>query len=343
MTRVAVIGAGAWGLNHVRVLASEPGWELARVVDPDPGVAARVRRIAPGVTTVPDPDAVLSDDAIDAVVIASPAHTHAALALAAFRLGKHVLIEKPLAMNPRDASLVAAAAVKAGRTGMVGHLMVYHPGVVRLRELLGSGELGRLHYIHSTRVNLGRIRHDENALWSLGPHDLSMIDLLLSQPPQWVSATGLCVLQQGVEDVVFLTLRYATGELAHVHLSWLNPRKERRLTLVCSQKMIEFDDVASEKLRIHDKGFDRPPAFTEYAQYLTIRDGNVHIPQLSMQEPLRLMLREFLDCIATGRRPATDLESGVRVVTILDAAQRSLALRGVPIELSPPDGPQMDQ
>ena len=332
MPRIAVIGAGAWGLNHVRVVASEA--TLAAVVDPDRDALARARAIAV-VPALTDPDHILADPSVEAVVIASPAATHAALACAALAAGKHVLVEKPLAMSLADARVVAEAAGRSGRVAMVGHLMVYHPAVVRLRTLLRSGALGSLHYLHSTRVNLGRIRSDENALWSFGPHDLSMIDILLERQPMTVAARGQSVLQNGVEDVVFLTLRYATGEMAHIHLSWLSPRKERRLTLVCSQKMVEFDDVASEMLRIYDKGYDRPPTFTEYAQYLTLRDGNVQIPQLAMDEPLRLQLRHFVACIRDGATPQTDIASGVRVIEVLEAAQHSLQMDGVPVELEP--------
>ena len=292
--RLAVIGAGAWGINHIRVAANDPRCELSAVIDRDAGALARVTATLPSVAVGQDPDLVLSDASIDAVIIATPAATHAALARVALEAGKHILVEKPLAMSLADAASVAQLARETGRVGMVGHLMVHHPGVLRLRELLHSGALGRVHYLHSTRVNLGRLRHDESALWSFGPHDLSMIELLLERSPVTVSARGQCVLQPGVEDVVFLTLRYASGEMAHVHLSWLSPRKERRLTIVCSQKMAELDDVATDKLRIYDKGYDRPPQFTQYAEYLTIRDGDVHIPQLPMEEPLQLQLAQFL-------------------------------------------------
>lgn len=334
--RVAVIGAGAWGLNHVRVVASERNSVLVAVADPDPKVAERVHGIAPNAQTLRDPDQVFADRSIDTVVIASPAATHAALARAALAAGKHVLIEKPLAMNLPDANAIASAARASGRVAMVGHLMVHHPAVVRLRELLRSGALGALHYLHSTRVNLGRIRSDENALWSFGPHDLSMMDYLLERTPQTVAARGQCVLQPGVEDVVFLTLRYASGEIAHIHLSWLSPRKERRLTLVCSQKMVEFDDVATDKLRIFDKGYDRPQPFTEYGQYLTLRDGDVHIPQLSMQEPLRLQWQHFVGCIREGRTPTADIDSAVRVISVIEAAQRSLGQDGAPVSVASP-------
>lgn len=334
MTRIGVIGAGAWGINHVRVIASEPRCTLAAVADLDREALDRVRSIAPATKTTSDADRVIADPGIDAIVVASPAPTHAALALAALRAGKHLLVEKPLAMTVPDAIAIGDAARTSERVGMVGHLMLYHPAVLRLHELLQSGALGKLHYVHSSRVNLGRLRRDENALWSFGPHDLSMFDFLLGRSPQSVTARGQCVLQRGVEDVVFLTLRYATGEMAHVQLSWLSPRKERRLTLVCSQKMAEFDDVASDKLRIYDKGYDRPPRFTEYDAFLTLRDGDVHIPQIVMHEPLRLQLQHFLDCIRDRRLPTSDLDSGVRIVRVLDAAQQSLIRDGVPIDVS---------
>ncbi|MBA3394640.1 MAG: Gfo/Idh/MocA family oxidoreductase [Deltaproteobacteria bacterium] len=331
--RVAVLGAGAWGQNHVRIVASEPGCVLAGVADPDPLALERIRGVLPRCRLVADPHALLGGD-VEAVVIASPAATHPALARAALAAGKHVLVEKPLAMDVAVAISLAELARSNRLVGMVGHLMVHHPAVIRLRELLRSGVLGTLHYLHSTRVNLGRLRRDENALWSFGPHDVSMIDLLLDRAPISVAARGQSVLQQGIEDVVFLTMRYETGEMAHVHLSWLSPRKERRLTLVCSQKMAEFDDVGTDKLKIYDRGYDRPPEFSEYSQFLTIRDGDVHIPQLPMQEPLRLQFRHFVDCIHSGAVPDGNLASAVRVTAVLEAAQRSLQQDGAPVGLA---------
>jgi predicted dehydrogenase len=333
ITRFGVIGTGAWGCNYLRVLTSHPGAQLVAVADPDPETRGRVNAICSNVSWSADPNEVLNDSRVDAIVIASPAPTHAALAIAAIRADKHVLVEKPLALSLEDAaSILAAHRQNAKRVAMVGHLMVFHPAVTQLRKLLRSGDLGQLRYLHSTRVNLGRLRTDENALWSFGPHDLSMIDYLLERQPDSVTARGQCVLQPGIEDVVFLTLRYASGEMAHLHLSWLNPRKERRLTLVCSKKMVEFDDVALEKLRIHDRGFE-PAPFTRFSEFLTIRDGDVFIPTVPMEEPLMLEIQHFLDCIERRRKPITDLESGLRVVSILDAATQSLAGDGAPVTL----------
>lgn len=328
--RVAVLGAGSWGINHVRVLAGEPRCRVAVVAEPDPSKRPRIAELTPAEWTASS-EAVLRAPDIDAVVIATPAQGHVELAIAAFEAGKHVLIEKPLATSLADARRVAAAAARAGTVGMVGHLMVYHPAVRRIRELLDSGSLGRPFYLHAMRVNLGRIRSDETALWCFGPHDLSMIDHILGEQPVTASACGTAVLQPGIEDVVFVTLRYASGILANLHLSWLSPRKERRLTLVCSQKMVELDDVSPEKLRIYDKGFDRPPDFTQFSEFLTIRDGDIHIPKVAMEEPLRAEIRHFLHCIERGQRPETDLAQGVRVTAILEAAERSLAAGGAPL------------
>ena len=330
--RIAVLGAGAWGINHVRVIAAEPRCELVAVGDPSSGARDRALRLAPGAVGHEDATSLLADPNIDAVVIATPAPTHATLACAALARGKHILVEKPVALSLADAMTIQAAAGE--RIVMIGHLMVFHPAVVRLRELLGSGELGALHYMHSTRANLGRIRRDENALWSFGPHELSMMDFLLERSPTSVTARGLRIVQPGIEDVVFVTMRYAGGEMAHLHLSWLHPRKERKLTLVCSRKMVEFDDVAPEKLRIFDKGYERPPDFTHFAEYLTIRDGDVHIPRLTMEEPLLLQLRHFLDCIERGTTPRSNIATGLRIVRTLEAAQRSLGMDGLPVDLT---------
>ncbi|MEZ4365344.1 MAG: Gfo/Idh/MocA family oxidoreductase [Kofleriaceae bacterium] len=322
---VAVIGAGYWGINHVRVLAELPGVALAAVCDLDEAARARAAEVAPGVALVAEVERVLADPAVEAVVLATPAVTHADLACAALAAGKHVLVEKPLALSVVDAERVVAAATAAGRVLLVGHLMVYHPALARLQALLAAGELGELHYLHSARVNLGRLRTDENALWSFGPHDLSMIDVLLDgAEPELVAAQGGAFLQPGVEDVVFVTLRYPGGVMAHVHLSWLHPHKERRLTLVGSRKMVEFDDVAADKLRVYDRGYDRPPAFTRWGQYLTLRHGDVSLPRLEMVEPLRAMLEHFAACCRGQATPRTDGDSGLRVVATLERAQAAL-------------------
>ena len=334
MVKLAVVGVGAWGVNHVRAFARTKGAEVAAVCDPVGPARERALALAPSARPVARFEELLDDPEIAAVVLATPAIAHASMARAALAAGKHVLVEKPLALSTADASSVVAAAEAAGRVLMVGHLMLYHPAVERVRRMVAEGELGTLYYLYAQRVNLGRLRRDENALWSLAPHDVSIILALLGESPVSVSARGGSYLQPGIEDVVFVTLRFASGLLGSIQLSWLDPRKERRLTLVGSKKMVELDDVhAVEKLRIYDKGYDRPPAFTEYAEYLSIRNGDIHIPQVSMAEPLEIECRHFLDCIEHGRRPLTDGASGLEVVRVLEAAQRSLAADGAPVGL----------
>jgi predicted dehydrogenase len=324
------LGAGAWGINHVRVFAAEPDCRVAWICDPDAATWDRARQLAPTARFTASATELLADSAVDAIVIATPSSTHAALACQSLEAGKHVLVEKPLALSVADADRVAAAARRSGRTVLVGHLMLYHPALLQLRRIVDTGELGKLHYLHAARRNLGRVRTDESVLWSLGPHDLSMLDYLLGESPLAVSAQGQALLQPTIEDVVFVTLKYATT-LGHVHLSWLDPRKERRLTVVGSSKMAELDDVSAEKLRIFDRGYDRPPEFTQYGEYLSIRHGDVHIPHLTMAEPLRLMARDFLACCAARTTPRADLASGLRIVRILAAAERSLREQGAPI------------
>ena len=333
--RVAVAGAGYWGVNHVRAFAAEAGARLVAVAEPDDAARARALSLAPGARGVRSVEELLDAPDVDAIVLATPATLHAAQATRALAAGKHVLVEKPLALTVADAEQVTRAAADARRVLMVGHLMVHHPAVAVLRALLDAGEIGDVLYLHSRRVNLGRLRRDESALWSFGPHDVSLILHLLGQPPSTVAAHGRSFLQPGVEDVVFLHLDFPDGKMAHVHLSWLDPRKERRLTIVGSRRMVELDDVNPvDKLHLYDKGYDRPPAFTQFGEYLTVRHGDVTHPHVEASEPLALECRHFIECIARGRQPLTDGAAGVAVVRVLAAAERSLAEGGRAITIA---------
>jgi predicted dehydrogenase len=332
VVRVAIIGAGAWGINHVRAFARAPGARVVLVCDPDEAARRRAEALVPGVPTAANLGEALAAADVDAVVLATPAVQHADQARAALEAGKHVLVEKPLALRASDAERVVAAAARTGRVLLVGHLMLYHPAVEHLQALIRQGELGRILYLYALRVNLGRLRRDENAMWSLAPHDVSVILHLLGEVPASVSARGGSYLQPGVEDVAFVNMRFASGVLAQVQLSWLDPRKERRLTIVGSQKMAELDDVHPvEKIRIYDKGYDVPPTFTDYAEYLAIRQGDILIPRVAMTEPLEVECRHFLDCIARGATPRTDGTSALHVVRVLEAAQQSLEADGTPM------------
>lgn len=333
--RVALLGFGYWGPNLARNLHLRLGRSWVACVDPDPARRAEVAHRYPWVRALPDPDGVLADPGVDAVVIASPARTHAELVHLALAAGKHVLVEKPLALSTADAVALAEQADSGGHVLMVGHTFEYNPAVTKMRALLVAGELGELHYLHSQRVNLGRIQHDINALWSIGPHDVSIANYLVGAAPRWVAARGARYLHTDVEDVVFATLGYDGGVLAHVHVSWLDPSKLRRTTMVGSRRMVVFDDLDSEaKLRVYDKGAD-PVGVGEFGEYqFRLRSGDIHVPRTDLTEPLALELDHFLDCVATGATPRTGAWNGVRVVATLEAAQQSLDKGGLQVAVA---------
>jgi predicted dehydrogenase len=328
------VGAGTWGRNYVRNLQALPESRLLWVCDASEEALARANRTAPGVRVSASLEEVLADGEVEAVVIATNAACHHAHTLAALRAGKHVLVEKPMATSTADAAEMVREAQASSRVLMVGHLMLYHPAVEQLRGIVARGELGRIYYMYALRVNLGRIRRDENALWSFAPHDLSVILELVQAQPETVSARGECYLQKEVEDVVFVNLQFADRTMAQIQLSWLDPHKERRLTIVGSRKMLVFDDShATEKLRIYDKGFDRPPAFDTFGEYLSIRNGDIHLPHVDLAEPLTTECRHFLRCASEGARPRTSGEDGLQVVRILAAAEQSMRAGGTPVRL----------
>lgn len=330
--RLGVIGAGAWGKNHVRTAAVLAGAELSAVCDTRDAVRQAVSRQYPAVFVTADATALL--ERVDAVIIASPAKTHAALARAAIAAGKPCLVEKPFALSVADAEGVAQAAAAQNVPVLVGHLLVFHPAVEALRRLIGAGELGRVLYMYGLRVNLGQVRADENALWSFGPHDVSVALYLLGAAPVRVAAQGSCYLQAGVEDVVFLHLEFGSGTVAHMQLSWLDPHKERKVTVVGDRKMVVFDDMeAREKLRIYDKGVSRPPEYASWGESLAIREGDIFIPKIANVEPLAAELAHFVRVARREEAPRASAEDGVRVIRVLDAATRSLASGGTPISL----------
>lgn len=333
---LGVIGAGAWGRNLIRNFAALG--QLRAVADLDESALERVARLYPGVRTTRAAEALFADPDIAGVVVATTSSAHAPLARAALAAGKHVLVEKPLAASVAEAEELLRDAAAAGRVLMVGHLLLYHPAVDTLRALVAAGELGELYYIYSQRVNLGKIRQDENALWSFGPHDVSVILDLLDEEPQQVSASGRACLQPGLEDVVFVNLRFPSGRLANIQLSWLDPHKIRRLTLVGSRKMVVFDDMeATEKIRIYDKGVAGAEAgrIVDYEDSLTLRFGDILIPRITMREPLQIECEAFLEAVRTGRAPRTDGRDGLRVVRVLEAAQTSIREGGRPVAPAP--------
>jgi predicted dehydrogenase len=333
---IAVVGTGDWGANLVRNFANLPGARLVALHDSD---AQRLRKSAaqyPGARAVDNLEELAGLAEVQAVVVAASAVSHYTLTKTLLEGGKDVFVEKPLALSVTHAEDLVRIARERGRILMVGHLLLYHPAVRYLKDLVERGELGDLLYLYSQRVNLGKVRRDENALWSFAPHDLSVILHLVGQVPVDVVARGSAFLQGSIEDVVFVDLRFPDGKLAHVHVSWLDPHKLRKFTVVGSRKMAVFDDMeASEKIRVYDKGVDRTGQFVSYGDALTVRSGDILIPKISLQEPLRLECQHFLECVREHKTPLTDGVGGLEVVRVLAAAQASLEQGGTPVRLAP--------
>ncbi len=323
-TRIGVAGLGYWGPNLARNFAALPGSELRWCCDPSPAALERSAAMFPGARHTGDLNEMLADLDLDAVAVATPVATHAEVATRVLEAGKHCFVEKPLAQSVFDGERVLAAAQGSGRTLMVGHLLEYHPAVSKLKELIDAGELGeRIFYIYGNRLNLGKLRADENALWSLGAHDVSVVLHLSQEEPVTCTAQGSSYVREGVQDVVFCFLRFPSGLSAHLHLSWLDPHKERRMVVVGSRRMATFDDMALEgKLAIYDKGFDEDAR--GYGEYIT-RAGAIECPYIPNVEPLRVECEHFVECVQTGARPRSDGESGLRVVRVLEALQRSMS------------------
>jgi len=320
--RVAVAGLGYWGPNIARNMAAIGGCEVTWLCDASEQARERIAGSFPSARTTGDLADVLADESVDAVALATPVPTHAELAEAVLDAGKHCFVEKPLATNAADAERVAQAAERAGRILMVGHLLEYHPAVTRLKELIDADELGELYYIYGNRLNLGKLRADENALWSLGAHDVSVALHLIGEEPVECFAQGASYVRDGVQDVVFCFMRFPSGVVSHLHLSWLDPHKERRITVVGAKRMASFDDMLIEgKLTVYDKGFDEDT--TTWGEYIA-RTGDIFSPRIPNREPLRLECEHFVECVRTGAAPRSDGASGLRVVRVLQALQESL-------------------
>jgi predicted dehydrogenase len=320
--RVGVVGLGYWGPNLARNLAAIPGCRLEWLCDESTDARERVARAFPDARATGDLDDLLGDPRLDAVVLATPVPTHAELAVRVAAAGKHCLVEKPLATDEAEAERAVTAAASAGKILMVGHLLEYHPAVGRLKELVESGELGALYYIYGNRLNLGKLRADENALWSLGAHDVSVVLYLVGEAPEECIAHGASYVRDGVQDVVFCYLRFPSGIVAHLHLSWLDPHKARRLTVVGARRMATFDDMLIEgKLTVYDKGFDEDTR--SWGEYIA-RSGDIFSPRIPSVEPLRIECEHFVQCVRSGSQPRSDGQSGLRVVRVLERLQRSL-------------------
>jgi predicted dehydrogenase len=334
MIPIAVVGVGGWGKNLARNYHEIPGASLRYICDLDQKKLEQLQLQLPGTRTTTRFDDLLEDPELQAVVIATTAVSHYTLCKAALLAGKDVYVEKPFVMNVAQAEELIAIAQRESRILMVGHLLEYHPAIIRLKQMIEAQELGDIYYIYNQRVNLGTIRGDENALWNFAPHDISIILYLLGKEPTDVAARGQSYVQKGIEDVVFLTLNFNGQSMAHVHVSWLDPHKIRRVTIVGSKKMAVFDDGEStEKLKIYDKSASQGGEYDTFAQYVTLRVGDITIPYLKMDEPLRIECLHFLECVRERKQPLSDGHDGLRVVKVLDAAQRSLQKNGIPVAI----------
>lgn len=334
MINLGIIGVGGWGKNLLRNFQEQPG---ARVLIAADKVEER-RSVAgekyPEMILTDNYNDILSHPDIRAVVVATPGAGHFAVARDCLLAGKDVFVEKPMALTAADCLELCRLAEERDLILMVGHLLLYHPAVRKLKEEIEAGTIGDLYYLYSQRLNLGKIRRSENALWTFAPHDISVALYLLGRPPVAVSARGGAYIQADVADVAFITVSFADGVMAHLHVSWLDPRKERKVTIVGSRKMLVFDDMDSlEPVRIYDKGVPENLAYDTYGEYLNLRYGDVHIPWVRAGEPLRAETGHFLDCVRERKRPLTDGRNGLAVVSVLEAAQRSLEAGGQLIEL----------
>jgi predicted dehydrogenase len=327
---VAAVGCGYWGPNVIRNLDALPGFELCCVCDANPERLKPVAARYPLARSTTDIQDIFGDPSIEAVYLSTPVSTHYELVKRALDSGKHVLVEKPLATTVQQAEDLARLAAAYGRTLMVGHTFVFSPPVRKVKELINAGLVGPIYYVETTRVNLGLFQKDVSVLWDLGPHDVSILTYWLGEVPIQVSARGRSFHGETLEDVVFLTLEFPSGILAQVQLSWLAPYKMRRTSIVGRQRMVVYDDLEPvEKVKVYDRGVDRQPAsFGEFQ--LTYRSGDILSPSLETTEPLYTECAHFLECIQTGREPDTSPRTGVDVVRVLEAAERSLRRGGAP-------------
>ena len=326
---VAQAGIGYWGPNILRNLAANPRCRVKTAVDFSEDRRRFVEKLYPGIATTADPEAIIADPEIDAVVIATPASTHFDMAMRCLAAGKHVLVEKPFATKVEEVERIGAKAREVGRVAMAAHTFIFNDAVRHLKQLIDSGELGDVRYIYSQRLNLGRIRADVDALWNFAPHDVSIIQYLLGDPqPVSVLRRGMDYVQPGIEDVVFLHIEYPKKVMAHVHVSWLDPHKVRQMTVVGTKKMAVYDDVADNKIAIYDKGIEPKAVLGQRMDFdapgplqFTHRSGDILLPNIAFREPLKVEIDHFFDCIQNGATCLTGPDHAREVVRILSAAQ----------------------
>jgi len=334
--RAAVVGCGYWGPNLARNLAESSDFSLHALCDRDENQLRALARSHPDVGAVADFDALLCDDAVEAVVIATPPQTHFPLCKLALQAGKHVLVEKPLATRLRDGRELADLAKTSDLVLMPGHTFIYSPAVNIVRDLIQAEVVGDIHFITSSRMNLGKYQRD-GVVCDLAPHDISILRYWLGEPLVEVAASGSCVYREGVPETAFLTLTFASGTTANVQLSWLAPRKLRQMIVVGSKRMVQYDDTASdEPVRVYDRGMDVVPPPSNFGEHqLVYRTGDVVIPRVEPQEPLRLELQDFARAIRTGEEPRSNVALGLDIVAAVEMAQASMRENGSPQAYAP--------
>jgi predicted dehydrogenase len=322
LMKLGIIGAGSWGINLVRNFCRILRTYNVTVCDLNENRLSSIESEFAGIETFLNPDKIISNDSIKSIVVATPAENHYEIAKKALLAGKHVLVEKPLALETNEAEELIEISKNNKLKLMVDHLLIYHPVICKIKELIDKKDLGKIYYLYSERLNLGVVRSKENVLWSLGPHDISVVLYLLNEFPSRIEASGGIYIQekQKIEDSVFLHLSFPSGVDAHSHLSWLDPHKTRKMTIVGDKKMVVFDDMEPRnKLTIFDKGVE----WTEKGG-VSVRYGDIYIPSISLYEPLKAVCEHFIDCVEKDKKPKSDGDSGLQVLKILKEAQKSL-------------------
>ena len=337
MIRIGVIGCGYWGPNLIRNFSHLKGSGVLMCSDLSEDRLAHMRSLYPKIETTTDYRRLLARPDVDAVVVATPPETHFQLTMEALRAGKHVFVEKPLALTAAEGAAMVEEAEKTRRVLLVGHTFVYTAAVNKIKEVIDSGELGDIFYVSTTRVNLGIFQENINVVWDLAPHDVSILNYILDRMPESVATQASCCIRKNVEDVAFLTMRYPGNVLAHVHVSWLNPNKIRSTTVVGSKKMLVYDDVSAlEKIRIYDKGVTVTPHYDTFGEFqLSYRYGDIRIPRLDDAEPLKVACQHFVDCVERGAGPRSSGAHGLEVVRVLEAAMASVRDGGRLIDVEP--------
>lgn len=340
MIKIAQIGVGYWGPNILRNFYDIENVEVKKVVDKNPDRQKYVKQKYRTIETGEDIDEIVGDKEIDAVIISTPADLHYEMVKKVLLSNKHCFVEKPLALKTTEARELVKIAEEKGLVLMVGHVFLYNAAVNYLKKRVSSGELGKIYYIYSQRLNLGRVRSNINALWNFAPHDVSIVLYLLEKMPVTVSASGMSCIQEGIEDVVFMNMKFSNGTIAHFHVSWLDPNKTRTMIIIGSKKMVIYNDISDYKIQIFDKGIDirhknqYMGEFDNFGKFQLIkRAGDIYIPKIDYIEPLKVEAEHFIDCIKNGKKPRSDGESGLKVTQIIEAAMKSLNNKSVEVKI----------